>query len=69
MQSFIPKHGLNTGKVNEQQTSMTEAWHRVILRASVDRRSANNIQQGQDKERESRETAIIQMRGKQSPKG
>jgi len=25
MQSFIPRHGLKTGKVNEQQTGMAEA--------------------------------------------
>ncbi len=40
---------IQAGSINSKQ--VWQGQDRVILRASVGRRSANNIQQGQDKER------------------
>ncbi len=40
-----------TGRVSKQQTGMAGARHRAIRRASVGRRSSNNIQQGLGREK------------------
>ncbi len=46
VQVFIYKHSQYTGRVKQRQTDMARARHKSDPRASVGRRSANNIQQG-----------------------
>ncbi len=68
MQAFIPKHGKYTGRVNQQQTGMARARHRVILgKAWVDdqRTISNRVRQRDNPGKR----AEVQERCKQSPNG